>query len=290
MPGFRNFKGIIDAYDAGRFKVSSWRKALTQTTGTGIWFDLSMSPGNPVPNYYAASPLQAKALSRSSDYGIDHGGGVAPMKKHLKGFTAIATTSLATPLPIILCDYLMYYPFVDMSVAGGEFQPFDNGTATLPRYTDGNGVQMMAVEVAAQIGGSQFYCTYTNQDGVPGRVTGTATCNTQVTNGTIVTSSPALIGSMGPFMQLQAGDTGVRSIDGVTFLGAGDVGLITMVLVKPLATHSILEITAPVERCFACEFQSLPVVEDDAYLNMICLPNGTLSGAQLTGLAEFVWG
>lgn len=79
-------------------------------------------------------------------------------------------------LPRILCDYLLYYPFVDMSIAGGEFQPMVNDTASLTRYTDGEGVQIMAVEVASQIGSSQFYVTYTNQDGVAGRVTPTITC------------------------------------------------------------------------------------------------------------------
>jgi hypothetical protein len=88
---------------------------------------------------------------------------------------------------------------------------------------------------------------------------------------------------------LQGDDQGVRLIEGVTFLGAGDVGLITLVLVKPLAYHCIQEITAPSERDFAIDFPSMPRIYDDAYLNLICHPVGTLASAQLTGLAEFVW-
>lgn len=286
--GFANFKSVIDAYDAGRVKITSWRKQPTQTTASGIWFDLSMSPGNPVPNYYAAAPGELKLLARSSDYGIDHGGPVSPKTKHLKQFMALTATSTAAPLPMILCDYLGYYPFLDMSIAGGEFQPVINGTS-LSRYVDGLGVQIMAVEVASQIGSSQFYVTYTNQAGVAGRVTGTARCNTQVVNGTIISSASATAGCVGPFLRLQAGDTGVRSIEGITFLGAGDVGLVTLVLVKPLASHSILTNTAPAERDFAIDFPSMPVIADDAYLNIICHPVGTLSGAGIHGLAEFVW-
>lgn len=41
---------------SGFGRLSSWRKAPTQTTGVGVWFDLSMSPGNPVPNYYIGTP------------------------------------------------------------------------------------------------------------------------------------------------------------------------------------------------------------------------------------------
>lgn len=107
MAGFKNFRQINAAYDAGQFHLTSWRKQPTQTTGSGIWFDLSMSPGNPVPNYYAATPLEAKVLSRSTDYGINHGPAVSPMTKHLKSITAITVTATAAPMPMILCDYLM---------------------------------------------------------------------------------------------------------------------------------------------------------------------------------------
>lgn len=286
---FQNYRQLLEAYDAGRVQLTSWRKQPTQTTGSGIWFDLSMSPGNPVPNYYAATPLQAKVMSRSSDYGINHGPAVTPLTKRLKSLTAICVTATGVPLPMVLCDYLLYYPFVDMSVAGGEFQPMDNGTASLTRYTDGRGVQIMAVEVASQIGGAQFYVTYTNQDGVAGRVTSTVTCNTQVVNGTLVNTAPATADCAGPFLPLQGSDSGVRAIEGVTFLGAGDVGLITLVLVKPLATHQIYDITGPAERDYAIDFPSMPRVYDDAYLNFICHPSGTLAAAQITGLAEFVW-
>lgn len=286
--GFRNLSEIVAAYDAGQTLVSSWRKVPTQTTASGIWFDLSMSPGNPIPNYYAATPLEAKVLARSTDYGINHGGVVSPSTKHLKQFMAISTTATAAPLILLLCDYLLYYPFVDMSVAGGDAQPMTN-TAAITRYTDGAGVQIMAVEVASQIGGAQFYVTYTNQDGTAGRVTATVTCNTQVVNGTIITSASATSGAAGPFLPLQGDDTGVRSIESVTFLGAGDVGLVTFVLIKPLAYHAIQEITAPAERDFAIDFPSMPRIYDDAYLNMICHPVGTLASAPIIGLAEFVW-
>jgi hypothetical protein len=51
----RNISDLVAAEDEGRTFFSAWRKTPTQTTGAGIWFDLSMSPGNPVPNYYAAT-------------------------------------------------------------------------------------------------------------------------------------------------------------------------------------------------------------------------------------------
>lgn len=280
-----NVKEIVDTYDAGRTKLSTWRKVPTQTTANGIWFDLSMSPGNPIPNYYAATPLIAIALARSTDGGIDHGPAVTPYTKYLHKFMAMNVTSTAVPMQMILCDYLMYYPFVDMSVVG--VQALTTSIA-LPRYPDGDGVQIMAVEVAAQIGASRFYVTYTNQDGTAGRISQTVTCNSQVVNGTIVTSNTATAGSTGPFIPLQSGDTGVQKIESVTFI-SGDVGLLALVLVKPLASHTLYEITAPVECDYLLDRGILPVIKDDAYLNIICHPPGTLASAAFSGTIETFW-
>lgn len=283
-------KALVDAENGGQTFVSTWRKTPTQTTGAGIWFDLSMSPGNPVPNYYAASPNIAIALKQSTDGGIPHGGNVSSLgfKKYLKMFLAMTVTAAAVPLPMILCDYLMFYPFVDMSVT--DPQPMDN-TVTLPRNTSGKGVQIMAVEVAGQsgVGNPQFFVNYTNSDGVSGRQTPNVACNTQVVNGTIITSAAATNMSAGPFLPLQSGDKGVQRIDSVTFLSA-DVGLISFVLVDPIENINVRTIDAPAERVPVTDFSDLPVIEDDAYLNLICCPSGNLSAAPLHGMIQTVWG
>jgi len=283
--GLRNIADVNDAYNDGRYRIYSFRKAPTQTTASGIWFDLSMSPGNPVPNYYAASPMVSKALAQSTDGGIFHGANVSPATKHLHKLTAYTVTTTAVPLPVILCDYLLYYPFIDMSVT--DPQAMTVGDA-LPRYTTDKGLQMMAVEVAAQIGGVSFFVNYTNQDGVTGRTSATVTCNTQVTTGTIISTAPASVGCAGPFIPLQAGDTGVTAIESVTFL-SGDVGLITLVIVKPLATHQIYDITAPAEKDFLVNTQSAPKIEDNAYLNLIAYPSGTLASSAIFGFIETIF-
>lgn len=288
MTGFLNHRELIEAVEGGQTTVFGFRKAPTQVTGTNIWFDLSMSPGNPNPNYYAASPLVAKRLAQSSDGGIFHGATPgAGRTKHLRRLMALVSTpTTALPLPMILCDYLLYYPFVDMSSTDAQVM---TQSENLSRYTDGAGVQIMAVEVASQIGGVQFNVTYTNSSGVAGRVTPTVRCNTQTSVGTIITTAAATSGCSGPFMPLQAGDTGVRSIEACTFL-AGDVGLVSLVLVKPLAMLGVYDLRAPAEKDFVLDNPAtLPRIEDDAYLNLICLPSGSISSGQILGTIETVW-
>lgn len=282
---------LVDAELAGQTQFFTWRKTPTQTTGAGIWFDLSMSPGNPVPNYYAASPGVAIGLAQSTDGGIYHGGAVSPMTKYLKTLMVMSTTAAAVPCSMILCDYLMFYPFVDMSIT--DPQPLTTNIA-LPRYPTGKGVQIMAVEVAGQsgIGNPVFQIQYTNSDGVTGRMTKTVACNTQVVNGTIINSQPTMVvgrpASIGPFIPLQDGDKGVQKIESIQFQSS-DIGLIALVLVQPIENICVRTIDAPMERTPLMDYTDLPSIADDAYLNLIACPNGSLAAAPYHGYIATLW-
>jgi len=285
-----SMRDLVNAENEGKTNFATWRKTPSQATLAGIWFDLSMSPGNPVPNYYAASPLVSTALAQSTDGGISHGGNVGQLgyKKFVKNMLIMNTSANAAPNYLILLDYLLYYPFVDMSVT--DKQPLIN-TVPLPRNPSGVNVQMMAVQVAAQsgVGNPRFFVTYTNSDGVPNRTTQTVACNTTVVTGAVITSAPATNSSVGPFLPLQSGDKGVRSVESVTFL-TPDIGLISLVLVEPVENICLRTIDAPAERVPVIDFFGLPQIQDDAYLNLICCPNASLAATAFHGSLQTVWG
>lgn len=56
-----------------------------------------------------------------------------------------------------------------------------------------------------------------------------------------------------------------------------------------LASFSLRGIDAPTEVDYIEDAPQTPIIPDDAYLNFICLPRGTLSGAQIHGLLEVCW-
>jgi len=286
-----NARALADDEDAGQYLYSSFRKQATQTTGAGVWFDLSMSPGNPAPNYYIGAVGAFTALKQSTDGGIRHGGNVNALgyRKTLRKLMVMSPTAAATPLRMLLCDYIGFYGFIDESVLDEQF--LDN-TLSPSRYADGAGVMLMPVTVAGHTGGQPFTVNYTNQDGVAGRVTRSAVMSTQIVNGTILHSqqSGASYVNNGPFLSLQIGDTGVRSVQSVTIGGVGDVGLFALVMVKVIASISLRGIDAPTEIDYLTDMASLPEIKDDAYLNFIVLPNGSLSGAPIHGLIETTWG
>lgn len=289
MAGFANARRLADAQDSGAYLYASFRKQATQTTGAGVWFDLSMSPGNPAPNYYIGAVGAFTPMRQSTDGGLRHGGNVSPATKFLRKMLVQTATAAATPCQLLLLDYIGFYGFIDESVL--DEQLLDN-TQPLPRHADGRGVQMMPVTVAGHTGGQPFTVSYTNQDGVAGRISQAATMSTQFVNGTILNSQQAgaAYTNNGPFLALQTGDSGVRSVESVTIGGVGDVGLFSLVLVKPLASIALRGIDAPTEIDYLTDMASMPQIADDAYLNFLALPNGSLSGAPLIGLIETTWG
>lgn len=284
MAGFPRIGSVTDAYDAGRWVSASIRKVPSQASTAGWWVDLSMAAGNPPPNYYASSPLEARTLDPYD--GIYHGPdqGAASLHLHKLG---LMTPKAALVGQYMLLDYLLFYPFVDAD-AVGEVQALDNGTAALTRYADGAGVKVMAVAVTPSTGGGTFTFEYVNQDGIT-RTSPAQACATTAANiATIVTSQQAVANAPGgPFLALASGDTGVRSITSVTFSVANG-GLVALVLVKPIADLAVREINTMAE-LHTVQFRPMPRVEHGAFLGLICNCAGSVAAGTLAGYADFIW-
>jgi hypothetical protein len=289
---------IDDAYVIGKYCYSSFRKVSATATVAGFWADLSMTTGNPVPNYYVGAELTATIPEEWYKKSIWHGGAVGPEQKRLHKICMLGTAAAVAPAPFILCDYLMYYPLVDMdstddqilinygSVATDVLSPT---AAALPRYTSGEGVQAFLVATNPYVGGQYFYITYTNSDGTSGRKSKLTLTNTSGNIGTLVNSNTAGTDRYGTFIQLQQGDRGIRTVESITFLGSNG-GLATLVLVKPVATMMTRETTAWAEFDFLTMKPSLPRIYDGAYLNFLVMPSATIAAIPIIGEITTIWG
>ena len=281
-------KDAVDAQLEGRSRTTEWVKNVTQTTTAGVWFDLTGSSGNPrAKQWFDAAPLTAQQIRQSTDGGIFHGSDVGGdgYTKYLRSVRLQCVSATPLPLNVILMDYLLYYPTIEDSVTDPQVM---TNTNTLPRYTTGAGVQMMAVTISARTGGQQFTVSYTNQAGVSGRTSGVMTQNTAAAPGSIVTTSTTSVNGASPFITLQDGDTGVRSVESVTMLGA-DTGFFSIVLCKPLASTSLRGIDAVYEKDFLVMASEMPVIVDDAFISPIVLPQGSMSGVALRGNLISIW-
>ena len=283
MAGFKRNKELVEnAYRDGQFTFTSFTKVPAITTVQGIWFDVSMSPGNPKPNYYATAELTSETLEGFN--GLYKSGNVAPAKRYLHKMCIGSVNAGIAPATFMLLDYLLYYPLIDMDSTDEQAL---NNSKSLPRYTDGDGVQAMIIATNPYVGGATFQINYTNSNGVSGRTSIVTTSNTATNIGTLITSGTAAT-NLGAFIPLCPDDKGIRSVESVTF-NSPNGGLAVLVLVKPLATIVSQETTAFSEVDFALDKPSLPEIKDGAYLNFICMPNGNAAGQRILGDMFTIW-
>lgn len=299
--GFSSVSEYAAADESGQVWVSGFRKAIASAaTTTGAWVDMTYFAGSPPANFYASTPLTAAVIE--SDKGIYTGGNVSPASKHLKNILLMSAASSATGTTngqqeVAVCDYLLYYPFIDTDAIGEE-QTLDN-TVTLPRYAAQGGLVVAVAQSAASALG-QFTFSYTNQDGTAGRVSQNNFTFIVAGGGQVVGASGAGA-SYNPFCYLQAGDTAVRSIESVTFTAAGG-GLMALVIVKPLLKSVVSQecrrtTTGNLESYGACtELTTLihqaraPRIYDGAVIGAFASGYaGSLASSILAGMLEVVW-
>ena len=283
MAGFANARELAESHAAGRVHTCSVRKVPSQASVAGRWADLSMAAGNPKPNYYASTPLTAAALDGFD--GIFHGSAKSPAKKVLTD-VALCTPTAGLVGRYVLLDYLLYYPFVDLDST--DEQLMDN-SVTLPRYTDGIGVEAMLVCVAPTIGGGSFTYSYVDTDDNP-QTSPVISFNTTATNiASIVTSQQAVASGGLLYLPKASGSKGIKSITGFTCASVSG-GLAAIVLVKPLDSYALLEVNVPSEVSYlSMRGPKPPIIEDGAYLNLVMNCAATIAAGQLAGRFTFAW-
>jgi hypothetical protein len=295
VAGFRNHRAWTDAEIAGQFHITSFRKAVSSTaTTTNAWIDYSYFPGSPVANFYASEPLAAAYVESSRGIYVPT---VSPKTQWLRNLKLMSAASSGTSTlngrqQIVLADLLMYYPFIDTDAVGEQQDMIQS--VTLPRYTSGN---VIAVGQSAASTNGTFTFSYTNQDGTAGRTSQAHTTFAVAGGGQVVASSVGAATSYHPYLSLQAGDYGVRSIESVTFT-AGGGGLMALVIVHPLLECFLTqEATRGTSDSFgACdEFASMihhrpRQIVDGAVINLFAAGHaGSLASSILAGMLETTW-
>jgi hypothetical protein len=279
---------VDNCYNNGQNWWQPFRKYWGLTTYGGCFYDLSLVSGYPKANYYLGDPLKAASFIDSVDSGLWHGGSVSPKEKYIHRIMHHTPNAEMIGMNIIVCDYLLYYPLIDMD--NTDEQVFDN-TVTLPRYTDGQGVKAFLVATNPYAGGATFFLNYTNQNGVSGRISKQMTCNTTTYISCLVHSgghAGAGGGSTGPFIDLMPGDF-IRSVESITF-NSGNGGLATLVLCVPLAEYYVKEANAPAEfDLITMQGINLPRVYDGAYISWLFSPSTSIAARAFLGDISFIW-
>lgn len=280
MTGFNGTRDLIRAEEEGRSHFCSFRKVPSQASTALGWFDMSMAAGNPLPQYYAASPLEAARLDGFR--GIFHGDDKAPSSMHLTDWNVVTPTANCVGR-LKMLRYGLYYPFID----GDSLDQQDLTNAVAPLNPPPAGWKVMIVAVAPTAGGGSLTFGYT-RNGVD-KVSPTIALNTAVVNiASIATGDPAVTAGGQPFARLASGDEGVDTLTSVTFI-APSGGLFAFVLVDPIAEIATRERDTPAEANYLQTRPGAPRIFDGDYLNFIGNCTGSVAAGIFTGFNKFAW-
>lgn len=273
---------IVEAVSAGAEWTSYFHKTGVPASITaGLWGDLSMAAGTPKYNAYVGPQGEFTALVGAGNDGIyvpDAGSATTYLMQ-----ATVAPGANPAQATWILADYLGFYALID----GDSTDQQDMVNAVpVPRAGSGRVALICAAPMAATGTGT---ITYTNQDGVAGRVaTFNAVWSSNV--GTLVASSSnaGSAGTRTPWLGLQGGDTGVSLIEAITF-SVPPGGFMHAVIMRPITTVVTTAAASFSEKPTIQHAGHPPIIEDGAYLNWLCLSGSGTLAAPVRGSLSFAW-
>lgn len=280
-----SFRDLGQAVDNGLYHYQYTYKNVTPNGTAGQFVDCGQSVGVPRYNPYAGSSLVATPLIGSGNNGIYTGPDIPGKTKHLLRMQTRMGLIGSIGQQVKLLDYLLFYPLIDCDDT--DVQVMDN-TLTLPRYETGEGVRAIFICTAPMTSASLLTMTYTNSDGVSGRV---AAFTPHIATVVGICATATGVGVSAPntttaFWPLAAGDKGVRSVESVQFASAVG-GFLALALVKPIAEQNVFEADITSEKTFGFDVQKIPEIKSGAYLNYLIF-RGSGSTASISGELIFV--
>jgi hypothetical protein len=299
---FTSVDDMTSELAAGKSYRSDWFKlsgAANHVAGNA--YDLSLFSGVPVANTYPGTALNSVAPDDTLGWGIPHGGAVSGDSKHILNALAVAVGTTSAPGVMILVDVALYYPGIDLKSTSLQTMV---QAAALSRYTNGKGLRPFIV-VTTQSGGTPASTpvlsvfNYRDQDDNDAALSGVGTINFTAGAaaippvGKIVHCAPAA-NHPGPFLPLNAGDTGIKRVNTMQ-LSTAYTGATTttacIVLCKPILSIPLVAVGVPGERSFFAPAPILPVIPDGACLTWIYFPGAaTAANSTFHGSLDFGWG
>jgi hypothetical protein len=214
-----NFDAYVDALRLNR-AADFQTLAISASIGRSqaMWRYLLPSP---------AIPTASVALGKTSDNAIGPIPGASSGKLQILG--GRFNTSSTAGATLVAIDLLNVSGGLDGTIT--TEQTTNLPTAALTRHTGGDGV-FIGIVIYTIVGttATTISVRYTNQAGTPNRVS------------TVTSFGGTGFREIGRLIQipLQAGDTGVRSVEGVTLTATtGTIGNFGVCLFKPLTTFSL---------------------------------------------------
>lgn len=296
----------LDDMTAELASGKQWSQDFFKLSGANAFvagnaYDLSLFGGVPVANTYPGTALNSVVPSEATGWGMIHGGNVVSDTKAILNSLAYAVGTNSAPGILRLVDVALYYPGINLLAT--TLQTMVQAAAQA-RYANGIGLRAFIV-TTVQSGGTpastpvMSVFNYRNQSDVDAALTGVGTINFTAGAaaippvGKIVHCAPAA-NHPGPFLPLNAGDTGIKRVNSLQ-LSTAYTGATTttgaIVLCKPITSVPLVAVGVPGERSLFAPAPILPIIPDGACLAWLYFPGAAVAANSVfQGNVDFGWG
>lgn len=271
MAGFSDFNDFLSKVTVdGNVLEAPFHKISTAPEAAGVYHSLWRVGRYPAAGADpAGTPGEAYS---STDGGLAKWANLSPQTKHLVSLEGGASVDCM----LMLYDRLVGVGGITLNSTGNKTV----SSATLPRYTDGKGVQAWLEVTTATTTTAPIVSmnSYTDQDGNTGASGATITFPAAATN------VDALIGPL----PVASGDYGVRAVSTINVATAASAGVASLVLLRPLA---YLPLVANVGNAldFMAMIPSLPRIYDGA-TPALAIQAGSTTIVSLWGMLRAAYG
>lgn len=262
MPGFSTVDAIVSRLSvdlAGqRLLIHKTGSTMVASTPHSLWAATGLPSAG---GYGSVGKANGRVLTSSTTGALSYSNPSAPNTMHLlKSELTLVAGSVGT---IIVVDRI-----ADVLLAHAEATGSITGVDATSRLPSGAGCQLwLEVQTALSAASNTWTFGYTNQAGTSSRTTGS-----------IVTVASAIVNrspTAALWQPLQAGDTGIRTLDSITLVSGTATGQICAALVRPLATIPLPTLGLSTARDHVMELPQLERVRDNSCIQLIYVPNTT---------------
>lgn len=270
MAGFATYDDIINSISLGRSQKIFFTKNSLGTTAAQKSMDLWQASGQPAAGTFGTSGT-ARTITNSSTGAMAYTNASGGRTMALLSMGGFSTISIGT---ILLYDRLAEYPFTGTTTSA-SFTTVALPARDVNGATSGEGIMMMLESYSATATAAVTVTpTYTNQGGTGSHTNAFTSQATSALAGGI--ANP--VGQM--WVPLQAGDTGVRTIESYT-LGASLLAAnMSFTLIRPLAFLPIMVQNVWIERDMVMQIANMPKLFDGTAFGLSMFCNNTTTPCQ----------
>ena len=298
--GFSSQDELISSITTdGQIESIVYQKTTPAAGLAGHWQHALSGVGSiPAATFSGAEATFVATDNTWSEGAIPIGDQTDPITKHIMSMGVSLVAAAGAPWFILPIDLVGYAKLTttNVSTTGAKtitMTPIAATAAKVDRYPNGEGLRIFVASYATMgANAPTMQVTYTNSAGTTGRTTTAGIVSTASATSGVLLNSGNAANKVGPFLNLAAGDTGVKDIESLTWGGTAHAsGSVFIGLCKPLCMPIPVPATGLYNMVdFVNTLPSLPRLRNGANVQFLIFATGaTTSGATFYTNFDYGW-